>query len=83
MNLGARGIHPFNSPLPLPLNKKQNLILFKSGLHSQTKEKHIQQLTACMRLRLFRKPPSKFRLASELLIHAYVVRNTFFTSLFN
>lgn len=30
---------------PLPQNKKQNLILFKSDLHSQIKEKHIHQLT--------------------------------------
>jgi len=41
----GKGHSPLNPLCPLPQNEKQNLILFKSDLHSQIKEKHIHQLT--------------------------------------
>jgi len=56
-------------------SENQNIILFKSDLHPQIKEKHIQQLTAYIRLRLFREPPPKFSFASlrKNLIYAHVM----------
>jgi hypothetical protein len=49
------GIHPFNSPLPHPSNRKRNLKIFKTVFFQKTKRKEIHQLTAYIWLRLLNK----------------------------
>ena len=73
--MGQKEFTPLIPLFLLPQNEKQNLILFKSDLHSQIKEKHIHQLTARYPVSALPRASTKifFRFAPENFGYRYTL----------